>query len=215
MSLPSIQLTIPSITSQIDCSIVGSYDFSITHQMWRPNQRTNEIPFQNKMFVLNSQFTNVRKKRLTRLMLHAIHLHSHWAVIIGSVEANKVWFDASSGFCLKRSEFPSYSHFNSTSLSFSGFSKAPKKITTVRLGTRTPSNVFDQIRTHTPKNWFKPLSIPMSFALWKVKTNKWMQTATAPTRASKETTKERKECGRYRAYAADSLAYFIGLVRII
>lgn len=32
-------------------------------------------------------------------MLCAIHLHSHWAIIIDSAEANKVWFDVLSGLC--------------------------------------------------------------------------------------------------------------------
>lgn len=50
-----MRLTIRSITSQIDCSIVGSYDFSIINQMrrwrWQRSERTTD-------FVLNSKFTN-------------------------------------------------------------------------------------------------------------------------------------------------------------
>lgn len=72
------------------------------------------------MFVLNSQFTSVTattapaaavaalakyttrthiRQEWKRLMLCAIHLHSHWAIIIDSAEANKVWFDVLSGLC--------------------------------------------------------------------------------------------------------------------
>lgn len=151
MSKHRIRLTIPSITSQIDCSIVGSYDFSITHQIRRPTKQTKRIYHPNKMFVLNSQFTNVHTHRLPsltlsfsytiqrRLMLHAIHLHSHWAIIIGSVEANKVWFDVLSGFCLKRSICLLFTLQWYVSLSFSEF------------GFRR-SMVFYPRREITPKN---------------------------------------------------------------
>lgn len=85
------------------------------------NGWTNEYN-SNKMFVLNSQFTSVTtaaaaataemaattlaqntdahiRHEWKRLMLYAIHLHSHWAIIIDSAEANKVWFDVLSGLC--------------------------------------------------------------------------------------------------------------------
>lgn len=75
------------------------------------------------MFVLNSQFTSATattapaataaaaalakrtpahahiRQQWKRLMLSAFHLHSHWAIIIDSAEANKVWFDVLSGLC--------------------------------------------------------------------------------------------------------------------
>lgn len=199
MSKHRIRLTIPSITSQIDCSIVGSYDFSITHQIRRPTKQTKRIYHPNKMFVLNSQFTNVHTHSvlshtiifsltIQRLMLHAIHLHSHWAIIIGSVEANKVWFDVSSGFCLKRSICLLFTLQWYVSLSFSGFGfrrrsnvfhrgdKLPKKKKkSWHQNHRCRWTFFDQIRTNTPKIDSQPPSfhcLTSCHCLWKVKTYK-------------------------------------------
>lgn len=77
-------------------------------------RRTN-IPIPNKMFVLNSQFTSIK-----RLMPLSIYIATEPSSSFSWSE-NKVWFDVSFVFCSEfflrfRSIFASYSHSNGTSL---------------------------------------------------------------------------------------------------
>lgn len=71
-------------------------------------RRTNIHP--NKMFVLNSQFTSV--KRL--MLLLSIYIATEPSSSLSWSE-NKVWFDVSSVFCSETFDFSSYSHSNGTS----------------------------------------------------------------------------------------------------
>lgn len=184
-----------------------------------------KIPFQNKMFVLNSQFTSVprtmieeskgkRKKDWCFMLFIYIATEPSSSVQLKRIKCDLMFHPA---FVWKCTDFPLIHTSVAASLSFfEDFRQIEENDLTLRTKTHIDAfkhvlymNMNMNIRSNksvtTPKIDSTPLSIPDSFASWKVKIEQ--SECKYRTQLESQSRLNRKECGRYRAYAADSLAY--------